>query len=158
MNNKQLIVAGMIGLIFMSGCVYCYNYQQLPDGGYAIRKGAERFSEFTVDDKRQYPKELKLAKARFKRRAKFVENWYKKYEPDTLANPIIAFAKEFSLILILPLRAILTPILSPPETEQELAAARKKYSEARKELQDYIVQDCQKEIIPGHAPSGKKPQ
>lgn len=146
MNKKQLIGVGVGVFVFLSGCTYYYKYHRSLEGGYVIQKGADLYPEFTIDESRQYPQDLKVAKERFRRRKKFVENWYKKYEPGELMNPNLAMIKEFFLIPLLPIRAI-AAALKPPskDSEQELEESRRRYSEARRELENYIAQDCKRE-------------
>ena len=146
MHKKELIVCGTIFLIFLSSCAVSYTYRQAQEGGYVVQRGQELFPEFTINEARQYPKDLVLAKERFKRRRGFVENWYKEYEPDALTNSGIAMLKAFLYLPTAPFVAIATIFFPSREpTEQELDESRRRHSEAKREIEDYIVQDCKKE-------------
>ena len=145
-----MLALWLIGLVFISGCLPVYQYSHRADGGYIIKKCSDSFPEFTVDSENQYPQDLALAKKRFKRRGKFVEDWYKKHEPEDITNPYIASLKMFAGLPLKPFKLVLAVLTKEPpeETEEEAEEARRVYSEARRGMEAYIAQDCEKEIKP----------
>ncbi len=143
MSTKRLIAVGTVALLLLSGCAPYYRYYKRSDGGYVIKKWADSFPEFTIDDTGEYPSDLTLARKRFKRRRKFVVNWHKEHSPEDMVNPAITMFKAFWLIPARPLIALITLINPPSEpTAEELAESRRKRSAARQEIRNYIARDC----------------
>ncbi len=74
---KKIVV---IFLIFaVTGCA-SYKYELLSDQykGYVVKRNDYLIPEYTIDSKNTAPKDLSIAKQRFTRRQKIVDDYYKK--------------------------------------------------------------------------------
>jgi len=76
MKNLKLL---LIAILFLSGCAgYRYHHGQPPyDGGYVVSRDGYTILEYTLGPEKSVPDRY-LAKERFKRRRRVVEDYYKK--------------------------------------------------------------------------------
>jgi len=70
----------IFALVFvLTGCAtYKYDKASDPYKGYVVKRNDYLIPEYTTDTKNKAPEDLALAKARFKRRHAYVEDYYKK--------------------------------------------------------------------------------
>ncbi len=149
MNKRQLVVTWLAISIILSGCAPAYRFVNTEKikSGYTVQKGNIYLPYFTIDRSKQYPKELKLAKKRFKRRRRVVEKYYKEINPELFENYFISFAKTIPFYLFYPFAVIIMRFRGEPrykETEEWGLGKRKKDKE---KIEQYIEEDSKIESL-----------
>lgn len=148
-KNRSIIAAVIISILF-SGCAP-YRFVKIDKGselipGYYVSRRSVFIDELVFDENDKPPQDLSVAKERFKRRRKTVENWYKRYYPFALEeSPLISSLKSFFFLPFLPLVWAMVILRQP--SEKELARQDQKYATAKEKMRQFIEEDCRKEAL-----------
>ncbi|UCD15905.1 MAG: hypothetical protein JSV34_02325 [Candidatus Omnitrophota bacterium] len=109
MSKRQLIVTVVIASVICGGCSPAYRFVKVDktSGGYMVKKGKVDMPYFTIDESQQYPKDLKLAKRRFKNRRLLVERYYKEEFPELFGGPFMMGVKFLTFYAFIPIAGLL---------------------------------------------------
>jgi hypothetical protein len=153
------------GIILLSGCAtYKFHKGQPPhDKGYVVSRDDYAILEYSVGKDNSVP-DIELAKKRFNKRRKIVEDYYKRigyiqnHFKMAVWDPCIMFIKVIGGVFKLPSIAIsdykyahnpkYRERILQLEAEEELREANR-IKKLKEELNTYIQQDLSKESPPG---------
>lgn len=92
------ILSLILAILFVTGCAsYKYELASDPYKGYVVKRNDYLVPEYTADTKNTAPQDLNVAKARFKRRHRIVDHYYKKM--DKIENQFSALVLGYPLFL-----------------------------------------------------------
>lgn len=160
-TRAKKITVLFLGILFLSGCAtYKFHHGKAPyDKGYVVSRDDYAILEYTVGRDNQVPP-LKLAKERFNRRRKIVEDYYKKmgyienHFKMAVYDPSIAFLKLVGGVFRLPFIAVsdyryehnpkYKEKIKKLEAEQDIREANRIKS-LKEKLNEYLANDLTKE-------------
>ena len=107
--EKKVIVACLIISIGFTGCAPAYKFvkYQSTDYGYRVRKSDVHMPYFTIDTAGVYPKDLKLAKKRFRNRRRIVEKYYRNINPEVFESYLKVPVKFLFFFCFFPISGML---------------------------------------------------